>query len=157
MNKTALIIIGIIILAIIGWYAWSMGDTEPVETPEMTEEMTEEMEEEETSEVIVNLAEQNDSGEYGTATLTEMDGMVQVVLSLIGAPQDVTQPAHIHVNSCAEIGGVAYPLEFPVNGTSETMLEVSMEDLRSAMPLSINVHKSVEEASVYVACGDLIL
>lgn len=38
---------------------------------------------------------------------------------------------------------------------SQTELEVSLLDLEEQMPLAINVHKSVEEASVYVSCGDL--
>lgn len=149
MNKTVLIIVGVVVLAGLGWYLWNTGA--PTQSPQTEEAM------EETSEVVVNLAEQNDSGEYGTATLTEVDGKVHVVLSLTGAPQGVTQPAHIHLASCANIGGVVYPLTFPVNGVSETTLDVTLDGLLEQLPLALNVHKSATEADVYVACGDIVL
>lgn len=150
MNKSVIVILGIIVLAGIGWYLLSSGtDTQPpVDTRQ--EEVT-------GGEIVVALQEQNGSGESGTATITEVEGRVRVVLSLTGAPEGVVQPAHIHVNSCADIGGVQYPLTFPMNGSSETMLEVSMAELRAGLPLSVNVHKSVAEASVFVACGDIVL
>ena len=108
-------------------------------------------------EVMVNLREQNESGMSGTAVFTETNGRVRVVLNLTGAPQGVVQPAHIHANSCADIGGVKYPLTFPLNGSSETMLEVSLDEILAGLPLAVNVHKSAAEALVYVACGDIVM
>jgi len=150
MNKYILIV-GIVVLAGIGLYMWSTS------TVTQAPASTEVNEPKEVNEVVVNLMEQNGSGESGTATITEVEGGVKVVLSLIGAPEGVVQPAHIHVNACADIAGVQYPLEFPTNGSSETMLEVFMNELQAGLPLSVNVHKSAEEASVYVACGDIVL
>lgn len=103
------------------------------------------------------MSEQNNSGEFGTATLTEENDKVKVVLKMTGAPAGVTQPAHIHIGSCPEVGAVKYPLTSPVNGLSETTLDVTLDQLKAAMPLAINVHKSVPEGSVYVSCGDLTL
>lgn len=105
----------------------------------------------------VDLAAQNNSGEQGTATLTALEkGKTKVVLNLTGDPQDVTQPAHIHSGSCANLGGVLYPLTFPVNGVSETTLDVDLtEDILNKLPLAVNVHKSVAEANIYVSCGDI--
>ncbi|MCR4325344.1 MAG: CHRD domain-containing protein [Patescibacteria group bacterium] len=105
--------------------------------------------------IIVSLGEQNDSGMSGFANLTAVEGSTNVVLTLTGAPEGVVQPAHIHTGSCAEIGGVVYPLEFPVNGVSETTLAVSLDAILGQLPLALNVHKSAEEVSVYVACGDI--
>jgi len=107
--------------------------------------------------VTVTLNAQNDSGEKGIVTLEEVDGKVDISLFLTGAPEGVTQPAHIHTGSCATIGGVLYPLTFPVNGSSRTILDVSMADLKAQIPLALNVHKSQTEASVYYSCGDLPL
>jgi hypothetical protein len=107
--------------------------------------------------VTVTLNAQNNSGEKGTATLEETGGKVKVTLSLTGAPAGVTQPAHIHTGTCATIGGVLYPLTFPMDGTSETTLNVTMAQLKEQMPLALNVHKSQAEASVYYSCGDLPL
>ena len=106
--------------------------------------------------VVVNLSQQNAS-ESGTATLMEVDGKVKVALKLTGAPTGVTQPAHIHVGKCPDVGAVKYPLTSSVDGVSETMLDVTLAQLNSELPLGINVHKSVEEAKVYVSCGDLSL
>ena len=107
------------------------------------------------SQSVVAMSAQNDSGMSGTATLTDMDGSTLVKLELTGAPTGITQPAHIHTGSCAEIGGVVYPLTFPVNGVSETTLNVSLDAILAQLPLALNVHKSAAEANVYVACGDL--
>lgn len=105
--------------------------------------------------VAVAMLPQNNSGESGIATLKDINGKTSVVLTLSGAPTGVTQPAHIHTGSCATIGGVAYPLTFPVNGSSETILNVSLDELLKKLPLAINVHKSGSEANVYFACGDI--
>ncbi|MBI2611034.1 CHRD domain-containing protein [Candidatus Kaiserbacteria bacterium] len=105
--------------------------------------------------IVVALSAQNDSGMSGTATLTAMDGSTLVELDLTDAPSGIVQPAHIHSGSCANIGGVVYPLTFPVDGVSETTLDVSLDALLAQLPLALNVHKSSEEADIYVACGDL--
>ena len=160
MSKSVIAILGIVVVIGIGWYLWNTGalTPSPAEAPATTEQKPVEVSEpDEMNEVVVNLVEQNASGESGTATITEVEGGVRVVLNLIGASEGVVQPAHIHANSCADIGGVQYPLTFPMNGSSETMLEVSMDELQAGLPLSVNVHKSAEEVSVYVACGDIVL
>lgn len=105
--------------------------------------------------MTVSLGAQNDSGESGTATLTEKDGKTTVTLSLSQAPTDVPQPAHIHTGACPTPAGVVYPLTNVVNGASETVLDVSLASLKGQLPLAINVHKSGSEANVYVSCGDL--
>ena len=108
-------------------------------------------------EVTVKLSEQNSSGESGMATLMEVGGKVTVTLKMTGVPASVAQPAHIHVGACPNVGAVKYPLTSPVNGMSETTLDVTLAQLKSQLPLGINVHKSGTEATVYVSCGDLKL
>lgn len=107
-------------------------------------------------ELIVTLAEQNNSTEYGTAILTEENGKAVVTLELLGVPAETIQPAHIHEGTCALLGAPRYQLKFPVNGASETQLDVSLARLMRESPLAINVHKSVAEPTIYVACGDII-
>lgn len=105
-------------------------------------------------EVTVELTEQNGSGQTGTATLTEADGSTTVVVELSNAP-DVPQPAHIHPGSCADLDPTpAYGLENLEGGSSESTVETTLEELQLG-GYAINVHKSGEEADVYVACGDI--
>lgn len=103
----------------------------------------------------IALQEQNGSGESGTATLSlNDDGSVHVSLQLSGAPAEA-QPAHIHKGTCANLDpNPAFPLTNVVTGSSETDVQVSLEDL-AAGPYAINIHKSETEADIYVACGDI--
>lgn len=106
------------------------------------------------STLTVQLAQQNGSGESGTATLTQVGGDVQVVISLSGAPS-TAQPAHIHFGVCSDLGGVAYPLTSVTGGQSTTTVKgVTMEQLLSR-PYGINVHESADNLQKYVACGDI--
>ena len=106
--------------------------------------------------ITVELTEENDSDESGKAKLVEENNQVTVTISMDGAPEDVSQPAHIHLGSCPEVGGVQYPLTNILNGESTTTIDVTLDQLKSELPLAINIHKSVDEASVYVSCGNII-
>lgn len=108
----------------------------------------------EDSTITINLDEQNNSEQSGTATLRERDGMVTVTLNLTGGTFDSPQPAHIHIGACPEPGDVEYPLTNVVNGTSVTQIEATLEEL-TASPMAINVHQSQEEIDVYTACGNI--
>ena len=104
--------------------------------------------------VTVELAAQNDSGESGTATLTPEGDQTRVVLELSN-PTDPSQPAHIHPGTCANLDPApAYPLPNVEDGRSEATVDVALEELTDG-EFAVNVHKSNEEASVYVACGDI--
>jgi hypothetical protein len=105
-------------------------------------------------EVVVDLEEQNGSGESGTATLTTDGEKTKVVIALDN-PSTAPQPAHIHKGSCKELDPTpAYGLENVVEGKSTTMVDRPLEELRDA-DYAINVHKSAEELDMYVSCGDL--
>ena len=104
---------------------------------------------------VVVLSAQNNSGESGTATLEDMDGKTKVSIELAGAPANTPQPAHIHVGECKNPGVVKYPLSNVVDGKSESVLDVPLNDLRGPQYV-INVHKSAKEAKVYVSCGEII-
>lgn len=158
MNRNLLIGVGVIIIVIVGYMLFfSKQQTySPQPQPETITKQTASPSAS-TNEITVTLLEQNDSGESGMATLMEVDGKVKVSLKLTGAPASVTQPAHIHVGACPDVGAVKYPLTSPEDGISETMLDITMAQLKSELPLGINVHKSATEAKVYVSCGNLSL
>jgi Cu/Zn superoxide dismutase len=105
-------------------------------------------------EVTVELAEQNGSGQSGTATLAATgDGQTLVTLELSNPGAD-TQPVHVHSGSCAELGEVAYPLTNLDGGASETTLDVAIDELQGG-GFAINAHESEENIQNYVACGDI--
>jgi hypothetical protein len=104
----------------------------------------------------VKLNAQNNSGQSGQAVITEANGKVKVIVNLTGKPSTVAQPSHIHIGSCATIGGVKYPLTNVDKGSAQTTIDITLADLLKQLPLAINVHKSAAEASVYVACGDIL-
>lgn len=104
--------------------------------------------------VTVEMDEQNDSGQSGSATLTFIDeGTTEVVLELLDGP-DNPQPVHVHAGSCDELGDVAYPLNDLEDGRSSTQLEASLDELTGG-DFAINAHQSADEIETYTACGDV--
>ena len=107
-------------------------------------------------EVIVTFAEQNDSGESGTATLTAEGDKTRVVIDLqnrSASPVSQPQPAHIHKGSCANLDPApAYGLTDVRNGKSSSTVDAKLADM-TAGQFAINVHKSAAEMGHYVACG----
>lgn len=106
-------------------------------------------------EMIVKLNEENNSGESGEATLKEENGKTTVTVNLMGFTEDVPQPAHIHSGSCPGVGTVKYPLANIINGSSVTILDATLAEIKQNLPLAVNVHKSAQEITNYTACGEL--
>ncbi len=109
------------------------------------------------NEMTVNLVEENKSGESGIATLKEDNGKTTVTLALTGFVKDVAQPAHIHIGVCPGVDAVKYPLTNVVNGSSVTILDVTLDQLKKISSLAINVHKSAKDISNYTSCGEFSL
>ncbi|OGY88992.1 MAG: hypothetical protein A3B30_02780 [Candidatus Komeilibacteria bacterium RIFCSPLOWO2_01_FULL_52_15] len=101
------------------------------------------------------LTAQNNSGETGTAKIFDVNGKAEVVLNMSGAPDGVSQPAHIHEGTCAKLGPVVFGLTNVLDGASKTNLNVPMSAIFNGSPRALNVHKSQAESGVYVACVDL--
>ena len=105
--------------------------------------------------VTVSLTPQNNSGESGTATLTEEGAKTKVVITVTGAPPGVAQPLHVHKGTCAKLDPKpAYGLTTMANGKSETTIDVPLRTLQTG-GFAINGHKSAQEASTYVFCGNI--
>lgn len=160
MTRAGLLAFAVVLFAI-GVASCGGSDTESVEATvtEAAGDVTEaagSIAEDVAGGVEVALSEQNGSGESGTATLSvNDDGSLHVVLALTGGAADVEQPAHIHAGTCAELDPQpAFPLANVLNGSSETDVQVTVDEL-AAGSYAINVHKSEAEAETYVACGDI--
>ena len=76
------------------------------------------------------LVAQNDSGQDGEATLSEVDSDTTRVVLEVENPSVEPQPAHIHRGSCENLDPQpAYPLENVVDGKSTNEVNVAVEDL----------------------------
>lgn len=105
--------------------------------------------------LIVQLTPQNNTGEAGTATLTEQGAKTKVVVSINGAPAGVAQPLHVHKGTCAKLDPKpAYGLTTLTDGKSETTIDVSLTALQTG-GFAINGHKSAQDANTYVFCGNI--
>ena len=102
----------------------------------------------------VTMGPGRDASQTGTATLTAQGSQTQVVLNIESGPAGVEQPVHIHSGSCPAVGAVAFPLTNVVNGTSTTVVDATLDSLRTG-GYSINVHQDGTQAGVgvYVSCG----
>lgn len=107
-----------------------------------------------TTQVDVQLQEQNFSGEAGTATLTAQGSKTRVAIEMPSFAANA-QPAHIHKGTCASLDPTpAYPLQNIVQGKSTTVVAVPLDTLLKGT-YAINVHRSAKKLNEYVACGDI--
>lgn len=100
----------------------------------------------------------------GTATFSErVNGEALAVIELANTPEGGEHPAHIHNNTAAEGGGIAFTFN-PVNGdTGISKSNVAALDDGSAFGYAdvlsfngyINVHLSAEDLGTIVAQGDI--
>jgi len=104
--------------------------------------------------VLVQLQEQNFSGEAGDATLTAQGEKTRVVIDLASFAANA-QPAHIHEGTCAHLSfQPAFPLNDVKAGKSTTVVGVPLTTLLNGK-YAINLHRSAKKMKVYVACGDI--
>ncbi|HTU69402.1 MAG TPA: hypothetical protein VMF11_03695 [Candidatus Baltobacteraceae bacterium] len=106
--------------------------------------------------LTVKMVAQNDSGENGTAVLTQVSDGVRIAVKLDGTPQDVPQPTHIHIGNCGHINKAPeYPLSNTVNGSGLSTVKGVTLDQLLAGTYAINVHKSGTDLGTYVSCGNI--
>jgi Cu/Zn superoxide dismutase len=106
--------------------------------------------------VTLTLNAENGSGESGTATLFPEGKQTKVVINMVNTPAGVAQPAHIHEGRCDNLNKKPkWPLEPVKDGRSQTVVAASIDEI-TKNPTAINIHKSAEEAQVYVACGNIV-
>ena len=108
-----------------------------------------------TKDIVISIGALNDSGQTGKATFSDMSGKTKVVVEISGSVVGVPQPSHIHTGTSLTPGAIVYPLSAVVNGKAETILDVSLETLGTKLPLAIMVHKSKDEAKIFVSGGNL--
>ena len=110
----------------------------------------------EAQDVNVKLGPLNTSGESGTATLSDVGGnKTKVVIAVTGQPANTPQPVHVHKGTCAQLDPApAYGLTTLADGKSETVIDQPLSSLQRER-FAINGHKSAQDATTYVFCGDI--
>ncbi len=103
--------------------------------------------------LTLDLAEQNASGQSGTARLTA-DGDTTRIVVEVENPPEVAQPSHVHEGTCGEIGDVVAPLENLVDGRAESVVDMSLAELQRR-GLIVHAHKSEAEYDTSVACAEI--
>lgn len=97
----------------------------------------------------------------GTANAAVLQGQSTITLALQGGTQGGSHPWMVHEGKCASTGGAAvgtpslYPaISFGADGkaTSTARLGVALDE---AKDYHILIHKSADDLSTVVACGDL--
>lgn len=106
----------------------------------------------------INMGQQNNSGQAGNASVTDVKGGVNVAIHIKSEPKGASEPAHIHKGTCTKLDPVPWkPLKPVVNGQSFTFLSgVTVAEIKKGK-YAINVHKSANDLKTYVSCGDLVL
>jgi hypothetical protein len=112
--------------------------------------------------ITIALAEYQDSGVSGWATLTGEGDGVAVQMAVEGDQVTGDQPTHIHTGTCENFDpNPTFPLTTIVldplsaDGVSQTSVpDVSLDELLSG-DYVILVHKSMDELTNYFVCGDI--
>jgi hypothetical protein len=97
------------------------------------------------------------SGVNGTATLTDIGGgrtRVDIRVT-VGPGGSANMPGHVHAGRCPNVGAVVHPLNNVMNGASTTEINASIADLLAGT-FAINLHRSPQEANVWVSCGNVV-
>ena len=104
------------------------------------------------------------AGISGMITFYERkDGSALASIELVGTPNGGMHPAHIHENSAAESGPIAFTFNPVVGDTGMSWTDMDSFDDGSNLNYAmldnydgyVNVHKSAEELDVIVAQGDI--
>ena len=103
----------------------------------------------------IDLAEQNGSGQTGTATFTPASPDETRVVAEVTNPPAESQPIHIHRGTCEDIDvAPLHGLPNLIDGRTEATVTASIEEL-AAGRLALNAHRSDEQLDLFVACGNL--
>ena len=76
---------------------------------------------------VATISEKNGSGLTGTATFTEMDGMVHVLIEIQGATSGL-HAIHLHTGSnCNDIGPHWHPMDVPVGTSGIPVVQATLD------------------------------
>ena len=108
-----------------------------------------------------------DSIQMGEAVLRDFNGKTSVTAVVSNFKTTEEQPVQVYEGTCANPGNLIYSLtnlkqskdtgtEGTDLGVSDTILEVSLDELLSHGSFAISVRKTPEDAHIAVACGEFV-
>lgn len=105
---------------------------------------------------ICNMIELNNSGQFGTATFTQVERDTEVVIDISpGSSENDPQPAAVHDGTCDNLRSARWELEGVVGGMSTSLIKDIPFSLIQFSKHAVAVFKSEAENDVLVACGNL--
>lgn len=106
--------------------------------------------------LMINMGQQNRSGQDGQAWLKDTPRGLWVKVVVRNERRGASEPAHIHMGTCARLNPAPWkPLSNVIGGSSITTLPgVTVAWLKKGH-YAINVHQSAANLRHYVSCGDL--
>lgn len=109
-----------------------------------------------TAPITIRLEAENNSGQTGTATLTDVgNGRTKIEVEITGEPPSGSQPMQVHEGQCGpRLARLVYPLANVEDGKSTTTIDAPLSSLTTG-GFAINGHKSEEEYNIYVFCGNI--
>jgi hypothetical protein len=110
-------------------------------------------------EFTVPIHSLDSSGITGTVAFKDIAGSVAILLHVEGLPgeeenEESLMPAELHYGSCTAPGGLAYPMNAPDAGESETDLSINLKQFNTQRPLAVLLYRSPQDHTA-IACGDI--
>lgn len=84
----------------------------------------------------------NDSDQKGKVYWRDDNGKVTVTVSISPGKSNDPQPAFLQSGDCNTPGETKYNLNSVIDGNSQTVLEVSLSEFESQLPLTMTIHTS---------------
>jgi hypothetical protein len=116
------------------------------------------------SSLTIPMNEQNNSGQSGSATLTDTPAGLDIVVSIKRSSVPGSQNAHVHEGRCDNVLAITAGLR-PISTTADvptfdgdqivfkTTLQTTLAKIRDGNHV-INVHDA-RDNSLYVSCGEI--
>ena len=103
--------------------------------------------------LIIEILEQNASGESGSAEMTPQNGRTDVLVQTGGVSGGIPNPNGVYKGTCAGVQGEpAYKLPDLQEGIGATTLDVSLDELLDGYVIA--VLRSADDDTV-IACGEI--
>jgi hypothetical protein len=97
----------------------------------------------------------NNSGQDGTATITDLGGKVLVAVSIGNEAATASEPSHVHFGHCPEIKAIpAYNVGPILSGKATSVVNLSWAQINSGK-FVVMVHKSTQAMGTYESCGNI--